>query len=133
MWEQLVYNRCYFCGNFCFACVKKIISIAICIYTYVYDNLLFLLLMRMTCYVCDNLCIWPILFLMTTYVHNKLWFCANFVSVTTYKYFYNYYIILYVWQLTIFTTYIMIFCVCDNLCLLVYDRVYLWQLMFIID
>ena len=67
-----------------------------------YINLCVRQLTPFTTHAYDMLCLWQFVHMtdsifMTTYVHNKLWFCANFVSVTTYKYFYNYYIILYVW------------------------------------
>ena len=57
-----VYNKFYFL-QLLFKCVKTFIFMAICIWNYVYDNLLLFYYICTTSYICDNSCIWQILFL----------------------------------------------------------------------
>ena len=122
LWQLLF----YMCEFFIFI---QFIYKLMCIITFFYFSCAFFRL-RNTTHVYDILCLWQFMYdigfiFVTTYVHNKLWFYSNFIFLTTYKYFSNYYLIclvtyiLYVWQLTThvynkFYLLATLFYVCDN-------------------
>ena len=90
LWQLLF----YMCEFFIFI---QFIYKLMCIITFFYFSCAFFRL-RNTTHVYDMLCLWQFMYdigfiFVTTYVHNKLWFYSNFIFLTTYKYFSNYYLI----------------------------------------
>ena len=89
----------YMCEKYYFYSSLCIQIMLLCLLFYIYDTFIFMTIyiynyefdtfyyfICMIFCICDNICIWHILFVVT-YVCNRLCFCGNFIFVIIYKYF----------------------------------------------